>query len=71
MHVRDVAKIVQRLENEHIVLSHLTRRTSLRDAQRSLSRLVAEEVLSRITFLMDGRRRRGRAGPPPEQGAVQ
>lgn len=62
MHVRDVAKIVQRLENEHIVLSHVTRRTSLRDAQRSLAGMVTADAMSRITFLMDGRRRRGRTG---------
>lgn len=65
MHVRDVAKIVQRLENEHIVLSHVTRRTSLRDAQRSLAGMVTADAMSRITFLMDGRRRRGRTGPKP------
>ncbi len=65
MHVRDVAKIIQRLDNEHIVLSHLSRRTSLRDAQRSLAQLVTDDALSRITFLMDGRRRRGRTGPRP------
>lgn len=68
MHVRDVAKIVQRLDNEHIVLSHVTRRTSLRDAQRGLARLVDDDVMSRITFLMDGRRRRGRNGPRPSPG---
>lgn len=62
MHVRDVAKIVQRLENEHIVLSHVTRRTSLRDAQRSLAGMVTADAMSRITFLMDGRRRRSRTG---------
>lgn len=59
LHVRDVARIVQQLENEHIVLSHVTRRTGVRDAKQALAKLVSEQTMSRVTFLMD----RGRGRP--------
>lgn len=58
MHVRDVARILTKLKNEHIVLSHVTRRTSIRDAARTLAKMIDEETLSRVTFLMEGRRPR-------------
>jgi ribonuclease Z len=58
MHVRDVARILPKLENPHFVLHHVSRRTSIRDARRILSSLVADEVMSRVTFLMDARRSR-------------
>ncbi|HWL94711.1 MAG TPA: MBL fold metallo-hydrolase [Phycisphaerae bacterium] len=58
LHVRDVARIMQRLENEHIVLSHVTRRTGMRDAKQALAKLVPAETLSRVRFLMDYRRAR-------------
>lgn len=53
MHVRDVARILTRLKNEHIVLSHVTRRTSIREARKTLSKLVPAEIMSRVRFLMD------------------
>jgi len=67
MHVRDVARIVEKLENEHIVISHITRRTALREAKQTLEKMVSAETMSRVTFLMDGRRpgRRPQRGPAP------
>ncbi len=56
MHVRDVARIVEKLDNEHIVISHITRRTALREAKKTMERMVSARTMSRITFLMDGRR---------------
>lgn len=61
MHVRDVARILPRLENEHVVLHHGSRRTSLRDAKATLAKMAPAEALDRVTFLMD--RRRGQAIP--------
>ncbi len=71
MHVNDVARLLGRLDNEHIVLSHLSRRTTIRDAKRTLSNCVAEETLSRVRFLMDGRRYRNRGPRPVERGGTQ
>ncbi len=67
MHVRDVARLVNRLDNPHIVLSHVTRRTGVREGRRALARLVPEDVMRRVTFLMEGRRlRTQRPLPLPE-----
>ncbi len=69
MHVRDVARLLRGLENEHVVLTHMTRRTAIRDAKQVLHRLVDEGTLARVKFLMDGRRyrpRRGLPGPPED-----
>ncbi len=58
LHVRDVARILQKLDNEHVVLSHVTRRTGIREAKRALEKLVPPETLSRVRFLMDFKRAR-------------
>lgn len=69
LHVRDVARILQRVENEHVLLTHVTRRTGMRDAKRTLAKMVPEEIMSRVRFLMDYRRpRRENAEQPPEAG---
>lgn len=64
LHVRDVARILEKMDNEHFLLTHLSRRTSLRDAKAMLAKLVSERVHSRVTFLMD---RRKNAPPSPRQ----
>lgn len=69
MHVRDVARALRNLENEHVVLTHVTRRTGTRDAKQALAKMVDEATLARVTFLMDGRRyrpRRGQRGMPED-----
>jgi ribonuclease Z len=72
LHVRDVARLLRQLDNEHIVLTHVTRRTGTRDAKEALAKLVDEATLARVKFLMDGRRYRPQRGetaptngPPP------
>lgn len=62
LHVRDVARILPKMENEHIVLTHLSRRTGLREAKRTLAKMVDEKVMSRVRFLHEGRR--GEPRPP-------
>ncbi len=66
LHVRDIARILPKVESEFIVLTHLSRRTSMRHARHVLSRLLDAAVLSRVRFLMEGRRGSSRpAAPPP------
>ena len=69
MHVRDYARLLNKLDNEHILATHVTRRTDIRQAKRSLSKLVSPETMSRVTFLMDrpfARRRRHLPEEPPQ-----
>jgi len=56
MHVRDLARILPKMENEWFLLTHLSRRTAMRDARKALARLVDESVMSRVRFLMEGQR---------------
>lgn len=66
MHAKDVARVLQRLDNPHIVLAHVTRRTAISEAKQTLAKMVGEGIMSRVTFLMDGRRYRRRPGPSRE-----
>lgn len=62
LHVRDAARILMKLTNEHILLHHVSRRTGIADAKRMLSSLVAPEIMERVTFFMDYRKNNPR--PP-------
>ncbi len=63
LHVRQLAAVLARLENPHIVLMHMSRRTGLRRARDLLRKVVAPEDLERITFLMERPHRRGADKP--------
>ncbi|MFO0837676.1 MAG: MBL fold metallo-hydrolase [Phycisphaerae bacterium] len=73
-HVSDLRGVLRRLNNELIVLTHLSRRTSLSDAKQMLRKEVPPELLERVRFLMEFRRpRRGvaaRAEPGNIDGGV-
>jgi ribonuclease Z len=56
LHVRDVARLLPRVESGHILLHHVTRRTGVREARRSLAALLPAELMQRVTFLMEGKR---------------
>lgn len=58
MHVSYLRDIIPKLNNEKIVLTHLSRRTSLADAQQYLRRELDTADTERISFLMEHRRRR-------------
>lgn len=69
MHAADLKQVLPRLRNERIVLTHLSRRTSLRDARRLLEQEVGAEHLARVEFLMDARHRPRRpASSTPPRG---
>ncbi len=70
LHVRDLCRIVDRLESEHIVLMHLSRRTPLHRARQFLRSHLPSDQLHRFSFLMERPRRRAKTpsadhpGPP-------
>jgi len=55
LHVSDLPEVLAGVSSERIILVHLTRRTNLAAARRTLARTLDKELLGRITFLM-GRR---------------
>ncbi len=69
IHISDLPEILDQLDNEHILLTHLSRRTPLPRAKELLRRELSESQLQRVSFLMEHRRRRRREPPtpPPER----
>ena len=63
LHVRDLGKLLPRLENPHVVLTHLSRRTALKQARSFLREVTEPRDLDRISFLMERPRTRRRAEP--------
>lgn len=55
MHAIDMPEAMSRLKTEHVVLSHISRRTSMGMAKKVLRRLLKKSDFERITFLMDRR----------------
>jgi hypothetical protein len=55
--------IFSRLRCEHIVVSHVTRRTPIGEAKRALEVAVGAQEMERVIFLMDRRARRPAAPP--------
>lgn len=74
MHLEHLAEVLPKLKNEHIIISHVSRRTGIRRAKHLLRKRVGEEQMQRIHFLMDfeGARDEGEVedvGPPPADTA--
>jgi ribonuclease Z len=53
LHLDNFLEIVGKLNNPHIVLTHVSRRTGIRRAKSLLKKRLPPEVMKRIHFLMD------------------
>ncbi len=53
LHVEDFARILPRLNNKHVVIGHVSRRTAVRRARHVLSKMVGPDLMKRVHFLMD------------------
>ncbi len=74
MHVDQFAEIVPKLKNKQIVLMHVSRRTAVRRARHVLRKMIGDEAMKNIVFLMDfeGSEDGGdveEAGPKPAEEA--
>jgi ribonuclease Z len=70
MHISDLPAVYERVANRHIVLTHFTRRTFMRDAKRMLQATLKPEDLARTAILMELPTRRKAARKPfPESEA--
>ncbi len=52
LHVSDLPDVLKGMNNESIVLTHVTRRTSIAEARKILRKTLPGDILSRVTFLM-------------------
>jgi ribonuclease Z len=74
LHLDEFVQILPKLKNQHIVITHVSRRISIRRARNLLKKRVGEERMKNIHFLMDfeGAVPAGEveeAGPPPADTA--
>ena len=52
MHVADLPEMLEGMNNQRIIIVHLTRRTNMAAARRILRKSLRKDVLDRVTFLM-------------------
>ncbi|MFW6154417.1 MAG: MBL fold metallo-hydrolase [Planctomycetota bacterium] len=55
LHVNDLPDLLEGMDNEHIVLIHVTRRTNMAEARKALRKTLRKDQLDRISFLMSRR----------------
>lgn len=53
IHIEDLPEIMERVNSPNVVISHLTRRTGMRQAKHILKKKLRREDWERITILMD------------------
>jgi len=58
MHIDEFVRLIEGLNNEHIVITHLTQRTSMGEIRRILKQKLAKKTYEKVALLMDFRRRR-------------
>ena len=57
MHIDEFADLINRLQNEHIIITHLTQRTSMGDIRKILRQKLGREWCDKIILLMDRRKK--------------
>ncbi|MHC4911864.1 MAG: MBL fold metallo-hydrolase [Planctomycetota bacterium] len=57
MHIDEFAELIEKLQNEHIVITHTTQRTSMQDIRKILKQTISAEKYKKIILLMDKGRR--------------
>ncbi len=60
MHVDELASLLDRLDNEHIIISHLTQRTPMHEARKMLKQALPPEIHEKTIILMDRKWRQSR-----------
>lgn len=57
IHLNQFAEMLDKLQNEHIVIIHTTQRTAMRDIRKKLKAVLPTEIYQKTTLLMDKNRR--------------
>ncbi len=55
MHIDEFAKLLSKLQNEHIIVTHATQRTPMREIRKILKNTLPKDKYERITLLMSQR----------------
>ncbi len=57
MHLDEFVTLIEKLQNDHIVITHTTQRTPMREIRRTLKEALPPEKYKKTILLMDNRRR--------------
>jgi len=57
MHINEFAELIEKLQNEHIIITHTTQRTPMRQIHKILQEALSAEKYRRTILLMDKRAR--------------
>ena len=57
IHVNEFVKLIEKLQNEHIIITHTTQRTPMRQIRRVLKEVLPAEKYKRVVLLMDRRQK--------------
>lgn len=57
MHINEFAELIEKLQNQHIIITHTTQRTPMREIRRILKEALPSEKYDKVILLMDNRRR--------------
>ena len=58
MHIHEFAVLIEKLQNEHIIITHTTQRTPMRDIRKILKEALSPEKYEKVVLFMDKRFRR-------------
>jgi ribonuclease Z len=57
IHINEFATLIEKLQNEHIVITHTTQRTPMRQIRKILKEVLSPPKYNRVVLLMDKRQR--------------
>ena len=57
MHIKEFAELMEKLNNEHIIITHTTQRTPMREIRKILKDVLSPQKYDRIILFMDRRQR--------------
>ena len=57
MHINEFATLIEKMQNEHIIITHATQRTPMREIRKVLKEALSAEKYDKIVLLMDKRQR--------------
>jgi ribonuclease Z len=57
IHINEFAELIEKLQNQHIIITHTTQRTPMREIRRILKEALPAEKYDKIILLMATRRR--------------
>jgi ribonuclease Z len=64
MHVSELAGLIGKMQNEQVIVTHLTQRTGAGEARSILRKVLPADLLKKVTFLMDRRNMPSQAQTP-------